>query len=259
MNFGITDKKVLVTGASRGIGAAISKAFAAEGCRVSLIARNKDRLKQLFEEIGGTVKGHEFLSIDLMEPGAPTKAVKAFLKDDNPFDIVVHNVGGARGCKNYLAPLEDWFHVWQFNVGIAIEMNALLVPPMQKQRWGRLIHISSISAELGEPRLEPYGGALPYATAKAYLNAYVKGLGRELAEANVVVTALMPGVIISEGKYWDKLRTTNPELVDDFLRHHCSIGRFGTPEEIAPFAVFLASEQAAYASGSIVSIDGGRM
>ena len=259
MDFGIKDKRVLVTGASRGIGAAIARAFAGEGCKVSILARQEANLKQVFEEMGGAKKGHSFLAMDLMEDQAPTKALNKFLKGNDPFDIVVHNIGGACGCKDFLAPVKDWLQVWQFNAGIAIEMNALLVPLMQKQRWGRIIHISSVSAKLGEPRFRPYGGALPYAAAKAYLNAYVQGLGRELAESNVVVTALMPGVILCEGKYWDKLRNTNPELVNDFLKHHCPIGRFGKPEEIASFAVFLGSQQASFAAGSIIPVDGGRM
>lgn len=259
MNFGINGKKVLITGASKGIGAAIARAFAAEGCKVSIVARHEEKLKQLIEEIGGAKETHDFLSADLREAGAPTRVAKELLARHESFDIVVHNVGGALGCKNPLSPVEDWNRVWQFNVGIAIEMNALLVPPMQKQRWGRIIHISSISAELGEPRQHPYGGALPYAAAKAYLNAYVRGLGRELAEENIVVTALMPGAILSEGKYWDKLRKANPDIVSDFLCRYYAIGRFGKAEEIAPFAVFLASEQASYAASSIVPIDGGRI
>ncbi|MCX5695187.1 MAG: SDR family oxidoreductase [Candidatus Omnitrophica bacterium] len=258
MNFGIKDKKVLVTGASKGIGAAIARAFAAEGCRLSLIARNKDKLKQLFEEIGGTVKGHEFLSIDLMEPGAPTKAVKSLLKDSDPFDIVVHNVGGALGLKDIFAPLGDWADVWRFNVGIAIEMNRILIPPMRQRKWGRVVHLSSISGDLGEP-LEPFGGAIPYAAAKAYLNAYVKGLGRELARDNVIISGVMPGAALSEGKYWDKTVKNDPVLAKKFLDHYYPIGRFGKPEEIAPFVVLLASERATFAAGTLIPVSGGRV
>ena len=259
MDLGIADKRALVTGASKNLGAAIAKALAAEGCRVSIVARDGTKLRAVFEEIGGFARGHNYLAIDLLTPGAPTRVVSELAKIDDSFDIVVHNVGGALGYKDPLGQVEDWQQVWVFNVGIAIEMNRLLIPPMQNQRWGRVIHISSISAEVGEPSRHLYGGAHPYAAAKAYLNAYVKGLGRELAADNVIVTALMPGVLLSPGKYWDKLRHTNPELVQDFLTHHCASGRFGTAEEIAPFAVFLASQQATFAAGSIIPIDGGRM
>lgn len=138
-------------------------------------------------------------------------------------------------------------------------MNAVLVPEMKKQGWGRIVHVSSISAEAGEPMAEPYGGALPYAAAKAYLNAYIKGLGRETAKDNVIVTGVMPGVVLCEGKYWDKLSKDNPKLVDKFIKEHYPIGRFAKPEEISPVVVFLASDKASYASGSIVPVSGGKV
>lgn len=259
MNFGIADRKVLITGGSSGIGAAIAKAFAAEGSKVTIVSRSEDKLKALIEEIGGAAGGHGFFSADLLENGAPTRVVKELLNQHKIFDIVIHNVGGALGIKDPLGSIEDWNLVWRFNVGIAIEMNSLLVPPMRKKRWGRIIHISSISAVLGELRLNPYGGALPYAAAKSYLNAYVRGLGRELADENIVVTGLMPGALISNGKYWDNLSKSNPQLVSNYLREHQTIGRFGKAEEIAPFAVLLGSEQASFACGSIIPIDGGRL
>jgi NAD(P)-dependent dehydrogenase (short-subunit alcohol dehydrogenase family) len=259
MDLGISGKRVLVTGASKGIGAAIARAFAREGCVLSLLARNEKNLNQVLDEIGGAKAGHDYLSVNLRETKAPTQAVNELLARHKYFDIVVHNVGGALGRKGPLTGIDHWKDVWDFNAGIPIEINRLLIPLMKKQQWGRVIHISSISAEAGEPREHPYGGALPYAAAKAYLNAYVKGLGIEMAEHNIIVTALMPGAVLSKGKYWEKLSKTKPELVKEFLNRHYSIGRFATADEIAPFAVFMASEQASFAAGSIVPLGGGRM
>jgi len=259
MDFGISGKRVLITGGSKNIGAAITRAFAAEGAIVTLVSRDVDKLRALIEEIGGEKGGHGFVSANLLDSGEPTRVVRELLAKQGAFDIVVHNVGGALGIKDPLGPVEDWNSVWNFNVGIAIEMNTILIPPMQEQRWGRIVHISSVSAEMGELRLQPYGGSIPYAAAKAYLNAYVKGIGREIARYNIVVSALMPGAILSKEKYWDRLRKTNPTLVSDYLREHHSIGRFGKAEEIAPFAVFMASEQASFACASIIPIDGGRI
>ena len=259
MDFGIAGKKVLITGGSKGIGAAIAKAFAAEGTKVTIVARSEDNLKNIVEDIGGAKEGHAFVSANLLEAGEPTRVVNELLAQHKSYDIVVHNVGGALGIKNPLSPVDEWNTVWRFNVGIAIEMNTYLVPQMQKKRWGRLVHISSVSAESGELPSHNYGGAIPYAAAKSYLNAYVKGMGRELARDNIVVTALMPGAVISKGKYWDNLSKTNPEMVNNYLQERHAIGRFGTAQEIAPFAIFMASEQASFACGSIVSIDGGRI
>lgn len=259
MDFGIQDKRVLIVGGSKNIGAAIAKAFADEGCKLSLVSRNEDKLKSIIEGLSGGAGEHDYIAADLREQGAPTQISQEFLARHKGFDIVVHCVGGALGQKDCLGAVENWEAVWKFNVGIAIEMNAILIPVMRQKKWGRVIHISSISAELGDPLQEPYGGALPYAASKSYLNAYVKGLGKELAKDNVVVTALMPGVVLSEGKYWDKLQKENPVLVKEFLDQYYPIGRFAKPEEIAPFAVFMGSEQASYAAGSIVPISGGRI
>ena len=171
----------------------------------------------------------------------------------------MHNVGGGLGQKGPLDKVEDWNAVWQFNVGIAIEINSVLIPEMKKHGWGRVVHISSITAELGDPSMKSLGGSLAYAAAKAYLNAYIKGLGREMAKDNIVVSGVMPGVVLSKGKHWDKLKNEKPELVDEFLNHYYPIGRFGSAEEISPFVVLLASQQASFAAGSIIPISGGRV
>jgi len=252
MDLGIRDKRVLITGASQGIGHACALAFAAEACRVTIIARRNDTLQAVVEEMGGTAAGHEYLATDLMGRNAGTEAAVNLLRSGDPFDIVVHNVGGTLELKDPLAPAEMWNRVWHYNVGIAIDMNAELVPPMIERQWGRVIHISSISAE-------SMRGSAPYGAAKAYLNAYVKGLGRAVAPSGVVVSAVMPGAIWSEGGHWDRARKERPGIEADFLRHHHAIGRLGTAEEIAPTVLFMASKHVTFAPAAIVPLDGGTM
>ena len=259
MDLGIKDKKVIITGASQGIGHAIALAFAKEGCKVSVIARRESLLKEMIDEMGSEKNGHSYYAIDLMEDGAPTKAVKELVKKNGNYDIVVHNVGGTLNVKDILSPMGEWCKVWRFNVGIAIEMNQHLVPSMQAQKWGRIIHISSSSAE-------SLRGSAPYGAAKAYLNAYTKVLGRALAKDNIVVSALMPGAIYAKGGHWDENSEINVHIKeaffkkrDDFLRHHHAIGRLGTAEEIAPFVLFMASRYVTFATTSLIPIDGGTM
>lgn len=252
MDLGIKDKRVLITGASQGIGKATALAFAEEGCRVAVIARREDKLKELIEEMGGKSKGHSYYARDLMKKGEPTAAVNELTSKGGNFEIVVHNIGGTLELKEPLAPVDKWHRVWQLNAGIAIEINALVVPFMQKQRWGRVIHISSVSAE-------DVRGSAPYAAAKAYLNAYVKGVGRAFAKDGIVFSAIMPGAIFAEGGHWDNIKKTNPDMVEDFLRHHHAIGRLGSAEEIAPFVLFMASRQVTFAPASTIRVDGGTM
>jgi 3-oxoacyl-[acyl-carrier protein] reductase len=199
------------------------------------------------------------MAVDLSAPNEATTAIQNLVNQFGNFDIVLHNLGGALGIKEPLADVGQWQRVWNFNAGISITINNLLIPFMKQNGWGRVIHISSISGKIGEPRLSPFGGSLPYAAAKAYLNAYVRGLGRELAEHNIVVCALMPAAVLSEGKYWDKVSQQNPQLARSFLECHHSIRRFGKPEEVAAFATFMASQHASFACGALIPIDGGRV
>jgi 3-oxoacyl-[acyl-carrier protein] reductase len=252
MDYGIAGKRVLVTGASQGIGRAIAIDFAKEGCKVTVVARQEEKLHQLVEMMGGTACGHSYYKADLMSQGMPTRVIEDSVQQHGSYDIVVHNVGGTLGVRDCLAPMEEWFRVTQFNVGIAMEINKLVIPAMQAQGWGRIIHISSGAAE-------SLRGSGPYAAAKAYLNAYVTVLGRAVADTGVVVSAIMPGTILAEGGHWDTVRKDNPEKMADFIRHHQAIGRLGTAEEISPFVVFMASQQARFATASIIPVNGGDM
>jgi 3-oxoacyl-[acyl-carrier protein] reductase len=252
MELGIRGKHVLVVGASRGIGKAIALAYAAEGGRVTGIAQDENALKSAFAAMGPPAAGHAYYVADLMTDGKPTAVAATLLDERGPVDIVVHNVGGPLEVRDPLAPATQWRRVWQFNVGIAIEMNALLVPRMIERRWGRVIHISSISARM-------LRGCPAYASAKAYVNAYTTTLGRALAATGVVVSALMPGAVAFPDSYWDLRGKREPEVLHDFLRHHQAVGRMGTPEEIASFALFMGSELVTFSQAALIPVDGGNM
>jgi len=168
MELNIIGKRVLITGGSKGIGAAIANEFSDEGCKVSLVARNEDQLQQTINKIGGDDGGHDYIVSDLMETGEPTRVAREIIAKYGTIDIVVHNVGGALGQKDPLGNVEDWNRVWQFNVGIAIEMNAVLIPEMKKQGWGRIVHMSSIYGAMGDQSTDSIGGSPAYAAAKAY-------------------------------------------------------------------------------------------
>lgn len=251
MNLGIAGKRALVTGASQGIGRAIALELAREGAHVTMVARREDALREVAYQMGWPSGGHHYLVADLMEPGRPSLVAHSALVD-GPVDIVIHNLGGTLDVRDPLSPVEEWLRVWQFNVGIAVEMNNALIPPMRERGWGRVIHVSSISAE-------SLRGAAPYATAKAALNAYVKTLARAVAPSGVVVSAVMPGAVEAPGGHWDMVRQENPAKYADFLRHHMALGRLGRAEEIAPMVAFLCSEQASFCVGSVLGIDGGTM
>ena len=131
-------------------------------------------------------------------------------------------------------------------------MNSVLIPPMIEKGYGRVIHISSISAVMlrGNPL---------YASAKAFLNAYVTTVGRQLAPTGVLLCSVMPGAVAFPGSYWDNFVKEGHPRVDDFLRHHQAVNRFGTPEEIANAVVFMASDKSSFMQATNIPVDGANM
>ena len=124
---------------------------------------------------------------------------------------------------------------------------------MKKNNWGRIVHVSSITSLNGD--LET--GSVPYSASKAFLNSYIKSMGRKFAKYNIIISGIMPGAILSKGKYWDKIKKKQPKKLKIFLSNHQSIGRLGLPNEISPFIIFLSSTKSSFACGSIIPVDGG--
>ena len=130
-------------------------------------------------------------------------------------------------------------------------LNGMLIPNMRQDNWGRVVHISSISS------MENHG-PVTYCSMKAALTAYTRSLGGVVAPDGVVVSAVLPGAVYTEGGYWDITSKQNPEHVEKFLGERQRIGRFGETEEIGNYVTFLCSEHASFNTGSIVPIDGGQ-
>ena len=135
MNLGLKNKNVFITGASKGIGFEIAKQLALEGCRIHLVARDKKKLKLSIQNLRGKKALHSYTSVDLVKKGGPKKAVSEAIKNMGSIDIVIHNLGGGLGKSNVLSKIDDWNKVLRFNAGIAIELNNLIVPKMQKSKW----------------------------------------------------------------------------------------------------------------------------
>ncbi|MDC3335865.1 SDR family oxidoreductase [Opitutales bacterium] len=252
MKLGIKNKKALVTGGGRGIGRSIAEALAKEGARVAIVARTKADLENSLEAMGGSKCGHFGLAVDLMDNGSVDHLIQSSQKVGfNEFDIVVHNVGGTLGINDPFCSISDWRNLYRFNFEIAVEINRLLVPKMQRNNWGRVVHISSISS------MENHG-PVTYCSMKAALTAYTRSIGGVVAPDGVVISAVLPGAVFTEGGYWDDTCKNRPDHVKKYLTERQRIGRFGTTNEIADYVTFLCSEKASFCTGSIVPIDGGQ-
>ena len=250
MDVGIAGRHALVTAASRGIGRACAQALAAEGARVSICARSRDDLDGALAELGGVGAGHRALGVDLMAADGPAQLL-AWLAEDGLPDIVVHNLGGTLGVREPLPAPAQWRDVFRMNFEVAAELNAGLLPEMLSRGSGRICAISSLAA------FEMHG-SLAYGVAKAALTAYTRGLGRTYADSGVVITAVVPGVVLTEGGHWDQNRQRDPAYVEQYIKERLPRGMFGSPEEVAAAVIFLCSQHAAPFAGSIVPLEGGQ-
>lgn len=229
MNLGIEGRTALVVGASKGIGLEIARELRAEGCKVVTVSRT----------------GRTDYNMDLMQEGQPALLIAALAL--TPPDIIVHVLGGSQGITGTLLPSEAWAKVWRLNLGIAHDINCAYIPLMQRNKWGRIIHISSNAQRIGT-------GYSPYTSAKAALDGYVKTVSREFSKDGVIITAVAPGIVHTPGRYYASLDSKQQE---EYFNKYIPILRFGRAEEVAKVVAFLASEHSAYMAGSIVAIDGG--
>ncbi len=252
MDLGIKHRLALVTGASKGIGRAIALALAQEGAHVLLVARTPDRLEAVKAELAGPAENHHCLPADLVAEGGLAGLVQTITERFGAPEIMVHNLGGSHGVFQTFASSDDWKKVWQFNVGTAHELNRAFIPAMIAKRWGRIVHLSTLSTTT-------YHGYPAYVSAKCALDGYVKTVNREVSKDNVILSAVAPGAIYSEGRHFAKLQKENPAALQDYFKNHLPIQRLGQAAEIAPAVAFLCSEHASFMAGAIVGIDGGGM
>jgi 3-oxoacyl-[acyl-carrier protein] reductase len=250
MDLGINDRIALVTGASKNIGRAIAKALAREGARLILVSRSCEPLEQLVAELGGPAGRHLSFDLDLQQPACAQRLQERLGGDFAQPEIIVHNLGGSLGVTDAWAGADDWARVWHFNLGIAHELNRVFVPGMVARKWGRIVHLSTLSTQT-------YDGYTPYVSAKCALDAYVKGMSRQLSRDNVIMNAVAPGLIGLEGRYFKRMEKENPALLEQYYDNHLPIRRMGEADEVAMVAAFLCSEHAAFMPGAIVAADGG--
>lgn len=250
MDLGIADKTAVVTGAGRGIGRAIALELAREGARLILVGRTPETLDAVRQQLAGQHRRHQVFPADLMAPETLGELAEMLESWHGAPDIIVHNVGGSLGVRDAFAPVADWTRVWHFNLGAALEWNRFFIPRMVARRWGRIVHLSTLSTVT-------HHGYAAYVSAKCALDGYVKAVNREVSKDNVIMTAVAPGAIYSEGRFFAKLQDENPAALEEYFDNHLPIRRLGRAEDVAGLVAFLCSQQASFMAGSIVGIDGG--
>jgi len=243
------NKKILITGASQGLGAVAARAFAERGARLVLIARSEDKLEQVRLSCRNPER-HLCIAVDLLEMNNIEDAInkaQAFLGN---IDVVLHAAGGGLGLKDDFLKYEDFLKLFILNLGAAAEINRLIASEMKKRRSGYLVHIGSIASTEGV-------GSVGYNSVKAALAAYVRSLGRELNRFNVVATGILPGGFLAPGNAMARLQEFNPVAYKAFINERLPRQIMGDANELIPMLILLCSEGASMMGGCLVPMDAG--
>ena len=236
-------KHALVTGGSGGIGAAICRRLAADGCHVLIHAhRGADAAQALADDISAQGGSAQVLVFDVTDAAAVSAVLEPLL-EQTPIQILVNNAGIHDDAVFPGMRAEQWHRVMDVSLNGFFNVTHMLMMPMIRTRWGRIVNVSSIAALTGN------AGQVNYSAAKGALNSATKSLAREVASRGITVNAVAPGIIqtpMSE-------TTFNAEDITRMV----PMKRAGTPAEVADLIGFLASQQAAYITGQIISINGG--
>lgn len=243
--FSLTGKVALVTGASQGIGRAIAVALAAAGARVALAARNEQKLAEVAGQIQSA--GGEALSIkmDVAEPEQIKSGFQQVLAKFARLEILVNNAAITHDGLALRMKLDDWDTVLRTNLTAAHLCTQQALSTMMKQRWGRIINITSVVAETGN------AGQANYVAAKAGLIGLTRAIAMEMASRNITVNAVAPGFITTP------MTDPLPDKVKEEMKARIPLGRFGTENDVAAAIVFLASEEAGYITGHVLDVNGG--
>jgi 3-oxoacyl-[acyl-carrier protein] reductase len=236
----------IVTGAGRGIGHAIAVRLAKEGGRVASVSRSEANARRTADEINGArAEAARPYGVDVADHAAVQQVCAQILADFGHIDVLVNNAGVTRDGLSMRMSIEDWDTVIDTNLRGAFSFAQGVIRPMIKQRSGRIINISSIAGLSGNP------GQANYAASKAGLVGLTKTLARELASRAITVNAIAPGFIVT-----DMTDVLSDELKKAVLTK-IPLGKFGEPADIAAAVAFLASAEAKYITGQVLTVDGG--
>jgi len=246
MNISLKDKVCLVTGGSRGIGRSIVLALAESGATVAFDYRSRrDAAEAVLAEVEGRGGKAAIHQADVSKADEVEGMLNAIRGELGPVSVLVNNAGINRDKSFTKMTREQWDEVLSVNLSGAFNVTKAVLPDMLEQQWGRIINVSSIVGQRGN------FGQANYAAAKAGLIGFTKTLALETARKGVTANVIAPGFIDTD------MMAGVPEEVLAKVRASIPVARMGRPEEIAPVAVFLASEQAAYVTGQVIAVNGG--
>jgi 3-oxoacyl-[acyl-carrier protein] reductase len=241
----LSGRVAFVTGASQGIGRACALKLATEGATVAVAARNQDKLNELVNEIIASGGKAAAFTLDVTDEEQVKSAIKSAIAQFGKIDVLVNNAGITRDQLVMRMRRADWDAVLQTNLTSAYLCIQQVTSSMLKQRWGRIVNITSVFGQMGQ------AGQANYAASKAGLIGLTMAVARELGSRNITCNAVAPGFI----------ETAMTEALGDEFKQNAAkqipLGRVGTPGDVASAVAFLASDAAAYITGHVLNVNGG--
>jgi len=241
----LSGRVAIVTGASQGIGRACAIELAKRGASIALVARNQQKLEEVAAEMAPART--RVTPADIENEDQIKAAFKAVIADLGKIDILVNNAGITRDQLVMRMKRSDWDAVLNTNLTSAYLCTQQVISSMLKQRWGRIINVTSVFGHMGQ------AGQANYASSKAGLIGLTMAIARELGSRNITCNAVSPGFI----------ETAMTSVLSDDLKQNAlkmiPLGRVGTPEEVAHCVAFLASEEASYITGHVLNVNGGML
>ena len=243
-----SEKTVLVTGSTRGIGRAIAEAFHSDGAQVGFNGRNSE----LVDEVIGGRPRTVACPGDVSDPETASRVVDRLLNEFGRLDVLVCNVGGGHSVPPGSENFEEWQRMFSLNLWSTTNMVQAARPSLARSN-GSIVCVSSIcGAEVIE------GAPVTYSAAKAALNAYVRGIARPLGREGIRINAVALGNILFDGSIWKRKLDNDPDGVQRMLDAETSLGRLGTLDEVANTVLFISSTTTTFATGSVWTLDGGQ-
>ncbi len=241
----LSGRVAFVTGASQGIGRACALKLAAEGATVAVAARNQEKLNELVSEINAAGGKAAAFALDVTDEEQVKSAIKTAIAQLGKVDILVNNAGITRDQLVMRMKRSDWNAVLETNLTSAYLCIQQVMSSMLKQRWGRIINITSVFGQMGQ------AGQANYAASKAGLIGLTMAVAREVGSRNITCNAVAPGFIETA-----MTATLGEELKQSAVKQ-IPLGRVGAPEDVASAVAFLASDKASYITGHVLNVNGG--
>jgi 3-oxoacyl-[acyl-carrier protein] reductase len=241
----MTNRTAFITGASRGIGRACAAALAGAGARVALASRNTAALDELAGALRSEGREAFVIAVDMASSESIKEAFHKTAQDFGPVGILVNNAAITKDGLAMRMKKEDWDSVIATNLTGAFVAIQQVLPAMMRERWGRIINISSVVGEMGNP------GQANYVASKAGLIGLTKAIAQEMGSRNITVNAVAPGFIET-----DMTADLSQERKDNMIGH-VALKRIGRPDDVAAAVRFLASEEAGYITGHVLDVNGG--